>query len=499
MKRYLVGSALAMAITGSLLAAAPALAQSTPAQSAPPMNTASSPRDDLTTRVDAYMRAAVAYEQFSGSILIARDGVTLVDTGYGMASYELGVPNTSRTVFQTASITKSFTAMAIIQLRDRGRLNVDDPICRYLNNCPDAWKPVTIRHLLTHTSGIKNFTRLPDWDESLSFRSYSRAGVVDLFRGLPLEFVPGEKFDYSNSGFYLLGLIVERVSGSSYDQFLKTNIFEPLGMTQTRYVDGRAVVPGAATGYYSRGTAFITATYVDPTTSFGASGIHSTTGDLLKWDQALYTEKLVSRRSLEEIFTPYKPEYGFGWELGTRFGKKTIGHAGNDAGFSTYILRIPEEKLTVIVLGNSDKMSAGRTGNTLAAIVLGAPYKIPTQHLGDALWETLARDGVAAATARFDQALRATPKRGDANDETLLDLGYDLIADRRLVEAEAIFRFALQRFPNLAYAWDGLADIAIARDDPAAATGFFERSLKLDPTNDYAVRGLERLRGTKGS
>ncbi|WP_051003708.1 serine hydrolase domain-containing protein [Sphingobium sp. SYK-6] len=484
----------AAAVIGGLMMGMPGMAQ-TPA----PTSVAAPSQDELRARADGYMRAAVAHDQFTGAVLVARDGVPLIDTAYGMASHELGVPNTPETVYHVASLTKQFTAMVIIQLRDRGKLEVGDPICTYLADCPAAWKPITIRHLLTHSSGIPNVSSLPDWDDELSLKRYTRAEFVDLFRALPLEFTPGEKYSYSNSGYFLLGLIIERVSGSAFDQFLKANIFTPLGMTHSGYDDNRAVIPGAATGYYSRGTDFITATYVDPSTRLGDTGIVSTTGDLLRWDQALYTEKLVSRQSLDEIFTPYRNGYGYGWEIGTRFGRRTVAHSGSDGGFSSYILRFPDDRLTVIVLGNGDRMSAAKAAVNLSAITLGAPYKMPAPQLRDALWDVVIQDGVPAALARFDQARQQIPPLADANGDTLLDLGYDLVDGRRLAEADAIFRAGLQRFPDLVYAWDGLADSASARGDRPAAIGFFEHSLKLDPANDYAVRGLAKLRRMKSA
>lgn len=457
--------------------------------------TQGTPQDgELRARVDAYMRAAVAHDQFTGAILVARDGVPLIDTAYGMASYELSVPNTPRTVFHIASLTKQFTAMAILQLRDQGKLKLDASVCTYLANCPPAWAPVTIRHLLTHSSGIPNLSSLPDWDDELSLKHYSRAGLVDLFRARPLRFPPGVGYEYSNSGYVLLGLIVERVSGDSLGCYLKTRIFTPLGMSHSDYDDNREVIPGAASGYYSRGSAFITATYVDPSTRLGDTGIVSTTGDLLRWDQALYTGKLVSRRTLDEMFTPYRNGYGYGWEIGTRFGRRTIAHSGSDGSFSSYILRFPDDRATVIILGNGDRMSAAKAAINLAAILFGAPYKMPTLQLRNQLWDAVAQGGVGAAIRTFDLALRERPARSDATGDTLLELGYDLIDARKLDAADAIFRFGLQRFPDLNYAWDGLADSAAARDDRGAAIDYFEHSLKLDPSNDYAVRGLAKLR-----
>ncbi len=154
----------------------------------------------IAGRIDAYLRAAVRHDQFSGTILVAKRGVPLVRRGYGMASYELRVPNTPQSVFNIGSLTKQFTALAILQLRDQGRLALDHSICSYLDRCPASWQPVTLRHLLTHTSGIVNFSSLPGWDDSLSMRSFDRLAFVDVFRDQPLGFVPGEAFKYSNSG-----------------------------------------------------------------------------------------------------------------------------------------------------------------------------------------------------------------------------------------------------------------------------------------------------------
>lgn len=489
-KRSIIRNVSAAALPW-LLVAAPCAAQ--PAPSNERTTSGESDRGALAVEVDAFMRAAVRNDQFSGAILIARDGVPLIDTAYGMASLELSVPNTPQTVFQIASVAKQFTAMAIMQLQERGKLNVGDSICKYLSDCPAAWAPITLRHLLTHTSGIRNYSSLPEWDEALGLKRYRYAEFVDLFRNLPLESAPGEKFKYSNSGYYLLGLIIERVSGEAYGRFLETNIFAPLGMSHSIYDDNRAIIRGAATGYYSRGTQFITAPYLDPTVKLGDSGIALTTGDLLRWDQALYTEKLVSRRSLDEIFTPYRNGYGYGWEIGEKLGRKTIGHGGSDTGFSSYILRVPNDRLTIIVLSNSNRTSAGRTAITLAAIALGEPYKLPKPQLRDVLWDTIAARGVAAGIEQYRMLHRSRTADYVFDEEPLLYLGYDLIDARRLADAEAILKLNIEMYPRAAYNYDGLGDIALDRGDAQAAKAQFERSLSLDPSNDYAIAALGRL------
>lgn len=458
--------------------------------------TARAPSDArIAAMADEYMRAAVAHDQFTGSVLVARDGVPIFVEGYGKANYELDVPNTPETVFEIASLTKQFTAAAILLLQEQGKLKTDDSVCGYVDDCPAAWRPITLRHLLTHTSGIGNFSSLPGWDEDLGRRTYRHYELVNLFRNLPLAFVPGEKYEYSNSGYVLLGLAVERASGKPYGNFLRDAIFAPLGMTRTAFDDTGALIPGRATGYYSRGTDFIGSPYnLDPTTQFAASGIITTLRDLLSWDRALYTDRLLSKKSLDEMFTPYRNGYGYGWQTGEKLGRRKLDHSGSNDGYSSYIVRFPDDRVTVIVLSNGDRTSAGKAGTNLASIVFGVPYKLPMPQLRDMLWDTIVRQGAEAAIRQYRELRRTQPEAHDFGDETLVDLGYDLIGGKRLAEASAIFRFNLELFPKSAYSYDGLADIALERNDRKQAAAHFERSLAMDPANEYASEALERLR-----
>ena len=175
----------------------------------------------IVAKADEYLKAAVKNDRFIGSILIAKNGVPILNKGYEMANIELNAPNTPKTIFRTASLTKQFTAMAIMQLQERGKLNVSEPICKYLDNCPAAWQPITIRHLLTHTSGVPNYSSLPDWDEKHSVLPYTNSQLLNLFHEILLQFAPGEKYKYSNSGYFLLGLIIEKASGRKYTEFVR--------------------------------------------------------------------------------------------------------------------------------------------------------------------------------------------------------------------------------------------------------------------------------------
>lgn len=338
----------------------------------------------INAKADEYMNASTRVNHFTGAILVARDGQPMISKGYGMADYELNVANSPQTVFRLGSITKQFTSMAIMMLQERGKLSVSDPICKYLEKCPATWQPVTIRNLLTHTSGVPNYTDSPDFLEKVSTAPYTSASLVDLFRDKPLDFAPGEKYKYSNSGYHLLGLIIEKTSGVSYPQFLGDNIFKPLGMKSTGYDDSRSLVPNRASGYTLTGDSFVKAGYLNMAIPYSAGSLYSTTEDLLRWDQALYTEKLVSRKSLDEIFTPFKDSgpgvgYAYGWNVGKRFDRQMTAHAGGINGFNTNIIRFPADHVTVIVLANIDNARAPAIANNLAAIVFGAPYTIPVE------------------------------------------------------------------------------------------------------------------------
>ncbi len=471
--------------------ALPVAAQSATVPPAAARPAASAAVQVLNDKVDTYMQAAVRNAHFSGTILIARDGVPLVSRAYGMANYELRAANSTATVYELASVAKQFTATLIMQLKEQGKLDVTDSICKYIEDCPAAWQPVTLRHLLSHTSGVPNYTSLPDWDEQLAHRTYSRTSLLALFRDLPLEFTPGAKYRYSNSGYFLLGVVIERITKRPYGDVLRTNITEPLGMTHTRFNEGRLLVDQRATGYYSLGTSFISATHASPSASLGSAGIQSTTTDLLRWDQALYANQLLTPASREEMFTPVLNGYGYGWQYGESLGRARVDHSGSHAGFSTYILRFLRDRLTVIVLSNSDRASGSGTGLNLARIAFGDAYIMPTLPLRDRLYDTVIERGVEATLTQVKVTRRDTPTL--PLDETLLDVGYDLLEAARLADAIAILEYNISLHPNSAYSYDGLGDAALAMGDITRARRHFETSLKIDPTNRYAIDALKRM------
>ena len=330
-------------------------------------------------KADQLMNAYTKQGRFSGSVLIAKAGKTLLNKGYGMANYEFDVPNTAQTKFRIASVTKQFTAMAIMQLQERKLLNVNDVFAKYLPDYPKAIaEKVTIHQLLSHTGGIYDPVDLPEFEKRLRTK-VSISEFITSFQDKPLDFEPGTKFQYSNTGYILLTAIIEKVSGKTYEQFLHENIFELLKMQNTGYDKTEVILKNRAAGYNTEGKELRNADYIDMSIPSGAGALYSTVEDLYLWDRALYTEKLVIKSTIEQIFTPVKSEYGYGWIIDEVFGHKRTWHNGGINGFGTNISRLVNDDLCIVILGNRYPNSADAIAKDLAAIVLNQPYQMPME------------------------------------------------------------------------------------------------------------------------
>jgi CubicO group peptidase (beta-lactamase class C family) len=333
---------------------------------------------DPTPKFDEYMNALSGQGRFTGSVLVARDGKVIFSKGYGLANVEFDVANTPQTKFRLGSITKQFTAAAILLLQERGKLSVQDPICKYVDNCPAAWSEVTIHHLLSHTGGLPNFTSFPDYQPKMMM-PVTLPEMIARFKDKPLDFKPGEKWNYSNSGYFLLGFIIEKAAGESYESFLQKNIFEPLKLTNTGYDHHDTILKKRATGYSLVKGKMVNSAYLNMTQPYSAGSLYSTVEDLFLWNEALHSDKLLSAKSRELMTTPVKNDYGYGLGVQGKSGHKMVSHGGGINGFSTFIARYPDEKVTVVVLRNADYGSPGpgQISSALAAIAFGEKYEIP--------------------------------------------------------------------------------------------------------------------------
>ena len=336
------------------------------------------PAQDLTARVEEYLAAQVEANHFMGSVLIARDGKPLFRKGFGLANVEHDVPNTAQTKFRIGSLTKQFTAAAVLLLQERGLLDVQDPIGKYVEDPPQSWADVRIHHLLTHTSGIPSFTSFPDYVETWMIPSRPQKTML-RFRDKPLDFPPGRKLSYSNSGYILLAVIIEKASGMRYEEFLRKNVFEPLAMNDSGHDTFAAVLKHRATGYIWGEAGLEHAPYHDMDLPIGGGDLFSTVDDLLRWDQALYTDRLLSDESRKAMFTRFKKGYAYGWGVARMFGRKIHSHGGGINGFSAQIIRFPADNVTVIVLCNLESSPTMQVGRDLAAILCGKGYELPTR------------------------------------------------------------------------------------------------------------------------
>jgi CubicO group peptidase (beta-lactamase class C family) len=321
-------------------------------------------------RMEQVVQSYVSNKQFMGSVLVAHGDDILFNKGYGFANIEWEIPNASSTKFRLGSITKQFTAASILLLEQRGKLSVDDPIKKHIPSAPAAWDKITIFNLLTHTSGIPNFTSFRDYRSLEPFPSTPEA-LVSRFVDKPLDFQTGEKWSYSNSGYILLGYLIETISGESYQKFIQGNIFSPLGMKDSGYDSNFAIIPHRAAGYAATQSGLINAGFIDMSIPYSAGGLYSTTEDLLRWERGLFGGKLLSPASLQKMTTPFKNNYAFGLQVHMVNGHKVIDHGGGIEGFNTMLAYYPEDKLTVVVLGNLSGQAPENIALKLAAVAQG--------------------------------------------------------------------------------------------------------------------------------
>lgn len=327
-------------------------------------------------RLAAQVQSYVTAGRFQGVVLAARDGKPLLHRGFGPASIEWNIPAGPDTRFRLGSVTKQFTGMAVLLLEEQGKLSTSDPIRKHIPEAPAAWDQITIHHLLTHTSGIPSFTSLPDYLKTNALPA-PPLETMKRVAGLPLEFEPGARFKYSNTGYTLLGVIIERAAGMDYEAYLRKHILSPLEMNATGYHHNNVIVPRMASGY-SRGVKGpVPAGFIHMSIPHAAGALYSTTEDLLKWDAALRRGAILSKASYEKYFKPEKEGYAYGWVVREQDGVLTQSHGGGIEGFSTMILRIPSERILVVTLSNLEQSQGGKLAQELAQLMLGKDVPLP--------------------------------------------------------------------------------------------------------------------------
>lgn len=369
-------------------------------------------------KIDSLINIYTKLYRFNGSALVAKNGTVILNKGYGFRNAGDKVLNDDNTIFQLGSITKQFTSAVILKLQEEKKLSVLDKLSKYFPDYPKG-DSITIKELLTHTSGIYNYTNNQNFMANEITKPASREKIMSLFENQPLDFSPGTSWSYSNSGYSMLGYIIEKVTNKPYEQAVRKYIFTPLSMTHSGFDFTHLKSNEKATGYFKlTDKEFPPAPVVDSTVSFSAGAIYSTTGDLYLWHQALEHNKVLSKKQQEDAYTPVKNNYGYGWGIDSIYGKRRVGHGGGIPGFITNISRVPEDDVCIILLSNASSESLNEITKSIYAILYNKEYELPKERTAIALpEETLKKyegeyeikPGFTVVMHAKDGALQATP------------------------------------------------------------------------------------------
>src|SRR6266705_4095378 len=457
---------------------------------------------DKVTKIDQLVSLYNKYGQFNGSALVADNGKIIYKKGFGLANMEWNIPNASDTKFRLGSITKQFTATLILQLVEQGKIKLDGKITDYLPDYrKDTGAKVTIHNLLSHTSGIPSYTSLPGFFQNVSRNPFAVNDFIKKYASGDLEFEPGTKFVYSNSGYFLLGAIIEKVTGKPYEQVLKQNIFDPLGMKNSGYDHWGTIIYKRATGYSRTPRGYGNAPYLDMSIPYAAGSLYSTVEDLYLWDQALYGEKILSAKSKELMFKPNLENYGYGFVMRkvalqpSKFEVPVIQHNGGINGFSTVIVRIVADKRLIVLLDNAEQGEyLDRITSGLMSILYDQAYETPKRSVADQLIKTVAEKDVASAIKEYRE-LKAgqTASEYDFAESELNRLGYQLLQMRKVKEAIEIFKLNVEVYPQASNTYDSLGEAYMVHGDKELAIANYKKSLELNPKNANATAKLTSL------
>lgn len=454
-------------------------------------------------QLDELLNQYHEYGKFNGSVLIAEQGKVFYKKGFGLANMEWDIPNTSNTKHRLGSITKQFTAMLILQLVAEGKLDLHAPITTYLPDYPkESGDKITTHHLLTHSSGIPNYTSFPGFSEELSRDPYEPEEFIKKFQDKDLEFAPGEKYRYSNSGYFLLGVIIEKLTGKTYEQMLHDKIFMPLGMGDSGYDHHEDIIKNRATGYRKIGNNYVNSDYLDLSIPYSAGALYSTVEDLYIWDQALYTDKLLPQEFMDMIFKPYISAFGnsyyaYGWGVGKEaIGNTTdsiavMAHGGGINGFNTNISRSASDKSLIVLLNNTGGAPLNQMTRAIRGIMNGKPYDLPKKSLAFELLNVIQTKGIKEGIIYFDT--NRDSDKVDLNEREMNQTGYQLMRDGSVQEAAEVFKLNVESFPKSYNVYDSYAEALMTLGENEEAIKNYKISVELNPANQNGLDMLKKL------
>ena len=458
---------------------------------------------DKAAQIDEIMTAYHQNRQFNGSVLVAEHGDVLFKGGYGLANMEWDIPNTADTKHRIGSLTKQFTAMLIVQLAQEGTIELHIPIIRYLPEFrKDTGEKITIHHLLSHTSGLPNYTRISNFRE-LMRQHLTIQELVDTYAQEDLEFEPGSRFAYSNTGYLVLGAIIEKITGNSYETELRQRILEPVGMTNSGYDHNKTVLEKRASGYEKVFTGYENTEFIDMTIPHAAGAMYSTVDNLFKWDRALYTDTLLSNKWLKEYFEPrisrQRGKYAYGWNIiswpisSNGDSVKVIEHGGSINGFNVELARIEADSNTIILLNNTGGTVLNEISLKIVRILYGNEYEHPVTPVNEILRKTIIENGINKAKSVYADLKADQSGKHEFNPSQLYRLGYQLMAEQRYEDAIEIFKMNVEMYPENTYMYDSLGEAYMKNGQTDLAIKNYAKSLELNPDNTNAVNMLEKL------
>jgi CubicO group peptidase (beta-lactamase class C family) len=458
---------------------------------------------DNAKKIDELLKNYHDFGQFNGAVLVGEKGKVVYAKGFGMANMEWAIPVQADTKFRIGSVTKQLTAAVILQLAAEGKIKLDGKITDYLPDYrKDTGDKVTVHQLLNHTSGIPSYTGNPDFFPKVSRNPYTVADFVKAFSSGDFEFEPGTKFKYNNSGYFLLGAIIEKVTGKTYEAVLKERIFEPLGMTNTGYDKYAEILTKRAGGYEKTPDGYRNAAYLDMSLPYAAGSLYSTVEDLYKWDQALYADKILSAESKKLMFTPGLAQYGYGFFIAEqplgKAGEKTklIQHSGGINGFNSLLTRLPDKQQTVIIL---DNVGLGRyqenITNSIVNIINGQPFDTPKKSIAETLFKIVREKDAAATVAEYRRLKTENSVMYDFSESELNTLGYQLLGMKRVKDAIEILKLNVEIFPKSSNPYDSLGEAYLADNQKELALANYKKAVVINPENTAAVQIINRLEG----
>lgn len=453
---------------------------------------------DKLQKIDELVQKYYDLGQINGAVLVAENGNIIYSKGIGYADVENKIPNNADTKFRLASITKQFTAALILQLVEKGKIKLDGKLSDYLPYYrKDIGEKITIHQILSHTAGLSNYTDNPKFmlSEDIKKKADPKE-FIQKFCSDELIYEPSTNWAYSNSGFFILGAVIEEVTGKKYGEVLQENILIPLGMTNSGYENSDLAYENKAKGYENSPLGVVPARYIEMSIPFSAGSMYSTVNDMFKWDQALYGEQILKNETKEKMFTPVLNNYGYGIGVGEQeiagVKRKIITHSGGIFGFNTLITRFVEDKNTIIVLNNYSDASSGGLTFGISNILYGLEPANPREDLTRILMKSINDKGITEAINEFKQ-LKDDKVKYKTNEANINNLGYMLLQSGKIKEAVEVFKLNCELYPESWNVYDSYGEALAEAGDKENAILNYRKSIELNPNSEGGKEMLKKL------